>query len=256
MAGGVDFVLDSRSDSGANDGNEWIHFVEVKKLGGPDPLPTPTGVATSTPTSGPTRTPTPTWTPSQTPTATSTATQLATATPTATNTPTATATRTPTATATNTPTRTPTATATATHTSTPTATATNTATPTRTPTATPTATLSPYGAIQGIVFHDVNEDGIYTLGTDLALPNGRVELSNQAGQLIGLQVTTSSGRFLFDFLAPNAAYRVKEVAPSGFAAAPNNDASYFVTAGYPVTVDFAHRPMRSLFLPMISKGQQ
>ena len=99
-------------------------------------------------------------------------------------------------------------------------------------------------------------DGVYTLGTDLALANGRVELSNQSGQLIGLQVTTSNGRFLFDFLAPNAAYRVKEFAPSGFAAAPNNDASYFVTAGYPVTVDFAHRPVRSLFLPMISKGQQ
>ena len=39
-------------------------------------------------------------------------------------------------------------------------------------TPTPTATLSPYGAIQGIIFHDVNQDGIYTLGTDLPLHNG------------------------------------------------------------------------------------
>ncbi|MCB0228017.1 MAG: hypothetical protein KDH90_02595 [Anaerolineae bacterium] len=254
MAGGVDFVLDSRSDTGANDGNEWVHFVEVKKLGGPDPEPTPTFTPSTTPTNGPTRTPTPTWTPSQTPTNTPTATQLATNTPTATNTATATATRTSTPTATSTPTRTPTATATATRTSTPTATATNTATPTRTPTATPTATLSPYGAIQGIVFHDVNEDGVYTLGIDLALASGRVELYNPAGTLIGLQVTTGNGRYLFDFLAPNAAYRVKETAPAGFAAATNNDATYFVTAGYPVTVDFAHRPLRSLFLPLVTKG--
>lgn len=94
------------------------------------------------------------------------------------------------------------------------------------------------------------------MGTDLALPNGRVELRNSGGQLIGLQVTTGNGRYLFDFLAPNAAYRVTEIAPAGFAAAPNNDASYFVTAGYPVTVDFAHRPVRSLFLPMVTKGQQ
>ena len=256
MAGGVDFVLDSRSEAGANDGNEWVHFVEVKKLGGPDPLPTPTGAATSTPTSGPTRTPTPTWTPSQTPTATSTATQQATATATATSTSIATATHTATATATNTPTRTPTATATATHTASPTSTATNTATPTRTPTATPTATLSPYGAIQGIVFHDVNSDGVYTLGTDLALANGRVELRNPNGGLIGLQVTTSNGRYLFDFLAPNVTYRVTEFAPPGFAAASNNDNSYLVSAGYPVTVDFAHRPVRSLFLPIVVKGQQ
>ena len=197
-----------------------------------------------------------TWTPSQTPTATSTATQQATATATATSTSIATATHTATATATNTPTRTPTATATATHTASPTSTATNTATPTRTPTATPTATLSPYGAIQGIVFHDVNSDGVYTLGTDLALANGRVELRNPNGGLIGLQVTTSNGRYLFDFLAPNVTYRVTEFAPPGFAAASNNDNSYLVSAGYPVTVDFAPRPVRSLFLPIVVKGQQ
>ncbi len=63
MTGGADFVLDSRSETGVNDGNEWVHFVELKKLAGPAPQPTPTHTPTPTPTSGPTRTPTPTWTP-------------------------------------------------------------------------------------------------------------------------------------------------------------------------------------------------
>ena len=113
--------------------------------------------------------------------------------------------------------------------------------------------MSPYGALQGIVFHDVDADGVYTLGIDQALSNGRVELRNSAGTLIGLQVTTNNGRYLFDFLAPNATYRVTEYAPAGYAAAPNNDESYLVTAGYPVTVDFAHRPLRSIFLPLVSR---
>lgn len=32
LAGGSDFAVDSRSETGANDGDEWIHFVEVRKL--------------------------------------------------------------------------------------------------------------------------------------------------------------------------------------------------------------------------------
>ncbi|HSN74219.1 MAG TPA: hypothetical protein VL334_03880, partial [Anaerolineae bacterium] len=53
MTGGADFVLDSRSETGANDGDEWVHFVELKKLDGPEPQPTPTHTATPTPTTGP-----------------------------------------------------------------------------------------------------------------------------------------------------------------------------------------------------------
>lgn len=101
MGGGkADFVIDSRSDAGANDGNEWIHFVEVTKISGPAPQPTATRTPSPTPT-GTTRTPTPTRT--ATPTATSQATATPTATPTNTPTATATATATPTATATRSP---------------------------------------------------------------------------------------------------------------------------------------------------------
>ncbi len=88
MPGYTDFIVDSRDENGNNDGNEWIHFVDLKKVD--------TNVPTATPS--PTRTPSPTFTPTNTPTST----------------PTSTPTRTPTATATptNTPTVTPTGTAT------------------------------------------------------------------------------------------------------------------------------------------------
>lgn len=61
--GRADFHIDSRNTSDQNDdGDEYIHFVDVAKLGTQeDPTPTPTATAT------PTRTPTPTVTPTATP---------------------------------------------------------------------------------------------------------------------------------------------------------------------------------------------
>jgi hypothetical protein len=100
LHGFSDFIIDSRDENGANDGNDWIHMVDLKKVD--------TNVPTDTPT--PTRTPSPTFTPTQTPTRTPTATR--TATPTATATRTATPTRTPTVTPTRTPTASPTSTST------------------------------------------------------------------------------------------------------------------------------------------------
>ncbi len=78
LPGGADFYIDSRSDADTNDGDEWLHHVDVRKLNNvpqitPTPTPTATaGSATPTPTSTstPTRTPTPTATPTRTPTAT------------------------------------------------------------------------------------------------------------------------------------------------------------------------------------------
>ncbi|MEI2688231.1 MAG: SdrD B-like domain-containing protein [Anaerolineae bacterium] len=255
LAGGADFVLDSRSEAGLDDGNEWVHFVELKKLSGPEPLPTPTHTPTNTPTTGPTRTPTPTWTPSPTRTTTPTATPGTTDTPTATPSPTATSTSTstPTATATSTSTNTPTATAT--HSPTPTATA--TATPTHTPTATPTATATrvPYGIVQGRAFHDINRNGAYDPGIDQPLAGARVELYNLSGQLLNMQVTTANGQYSFTFLEPNRTYRLVETAPPGFAPAPYNDINVFVEAGVPVVLNFGHTPYKHAFLPMVSRQQ-
>ncbi|MGV8084611.1 MAG: prealbumin-like fold domain-containing protein [Coriobacteriia bacterium] len=63
LAGNLaDFGIDSRSTLGANDGNEWIHMVDVAKLDEQDPptltpTPTMTPTATNTPTVTPTATP-------------------------------------------------------------------------------------------------------------------------------------------------------------------------------------------------------
>lgn len=66
LAGSTDFYIDSRNPStNANDGNEWIHMVQVEK-GDPSTEPTPTPTATYTPTATPTETPTPTQTPTPT----------------------------------------------------------------------------------------------------------------------------------------------------------------------------------------------
>jgi len=63
LTGGTDFYIDSRSPEGTNDGNEWIHVVEVEKL---DAINEPTSTPTVTAT--PTQTLTPTATPTSTPT--------------------------------------------------------------------------------------------------------------------------------------------------------------------------------------------
>ncbi len=60
LTGGADFVLDCN-----NDGNEWVHMVEVIKVSSEPPpnTATPTATATATPTITPTATPSPTGTP-------------------------------------------------------------------------------------------------------------------------------------------------------------------------------------------------
>lgn len=81
----ADFYIDTRGANGEMDGDEFIHFVDVKKVAEFIEI-TPTPTATSTPT--------------PTPTATATLTPTATSTPTVTPTPTVAATPTPTPTAT------------------------------------------------------------------------------------------------------------------------------------------------------------
>lgn len=62
LTGGTDFVLDSRDANGAKDGDEWIHFVDVRKIDSSQPTstPTPTNTPSPTPTNTPTATRVPT----------------------------------------------------------------------------------------------------------------------------------------------------------------------------------------------------
>ncbi len=221
MAGGTDFVIDSRSDTGANDGNEWIHFVEVKKIAG-QAEPTPTHTVTPTPT-GPTRTPTPTsqFTPTPTPTQ-----GISTPTPTATATATATATHTPTATPTH--------------------------TPSPTPSPTPTATRSPYGQVRGTVYEDVNQNGMFDPSVDLPLAGARIELY-QGNQQMGLRITSGNGRYVFDYLDPIPTYRLLEQAPPGYTKAVPNDVALSVRAGEQTVFNFGHQRLQMFYLPLIQK---
>ncbi len=69
----ADLYIESKNPSGQNDGDEYIHRVDVRKVQEfieVTPTPTPTTAPTATPTPTPTVTPTPTATPTVTPTAT------------------------------------------------------------------------------------------------------------------------------------------------------------------------------------------
>ena len=81
-----------------------------------------------------------------------------------------------------------------------------------------------------------------------------MELYNQSGGLSGLIITPANGRFSFDFLDPNRTYRIKEFPPHGYAPASNDDLSLFITAGNPVTINYGHLVMQSVFIPAVEKN--
>jgi hypothetical protein len=165
--------------------------------------------------------------------------------------------------ATTTPTRTPTATATPTATMTPTETPTftpehtptptNTLTPTHTPTTTPTPTATPaWGAIEGIVFHDLNGDGQYQWG-EPPLPGAQVSLKNASGQQVAYRLTQSSGRYAFLHLDPLPdAYTLTEVDPPGYTSTQNT-ARINVLANWTFTINFADYPAQPTATPTATR---
>lgn len=113
----------------------------------------------------------------------------------------------------------------------------------------------PYGIVGGVVYHDVDNNGAYTPGTDTPLAGSRIELYNQAGQLVNLQITAANGQYNFSFLEPNRNYRVKSSPPPGYAPSLYNDITIFVTAGTPVTINFGHQPYNYQYLPAVQRQQ-
>lgn len=172
---------------------------------------------------------------------------LATGTPTLTPTitPTPSRTPTPTAAATSTPTATPTATTTATPTHTPTV--------TPSPTATPTATRPAGGTLVGVVYHDVDQSGAFNPAVDRPLAGARLELYDQAGQLLSSQITTASGVYSFTSLALNRTYRLLEFAPPGFSPASNRDVTVTVANTAPIYTNFGHWQGFFLYVPLITR---
>ncbi len=135
---------------------------------------------------------------------------------------------------------TPTPTATLTPTATRTATPEHTPTPTRTPTATPTPTPTPpWGGIEGIVFHDLNGDGLYQWG-EPPLAGALIALRTEGGTQIATRLTQSSGRYSFLYLDPGT-YYVTETDPPGYTSTAN---SFRVTVipNWTFVINFADYP--------------
>ena len=167
--------------------------------------------------------------------------------PLATGTPTLTPTITPT------PTRTPTPTQNATATPTPTATPTRTPTATPSPTASPTPTNAPGGSLVGLVFHDVDGNNRFDPAVDQPLAGSRLELYNQAGQLLSAQVTTASGVYSFTALPLNRTYRLLQFAPPGYSPAANRDTTVTVSSTAPIYINFAHLQGFRFYVPLITR---
>jgi cell division septation protein DedD len=162
-------------------------------------------------------------------------------TPTATATPTATPTETPTDTPTPTPTGpTPTPTPTATGTV-PAPTATPTATPTGTSTPTPTTTPTlPCPGIQGVVFNDLNGNGVRDPG-ESGLAGAEITLKDSTLTPVATYVTGPDGVYFFYNLAPGD-YSVVERNPPGYDEATTSDVWGIRLLGcHIVTVDFGDR---------------
>jgi hypothetical protein len=155
---------------------------------------------------------------------------------------------TPTLTPSPTPTRTPT----------PTATPTSTATPTRTPTptATPTATPSPTpvtGGIQGVVWHDVNQNQVREAG-EPGVTGATITLLEGATTLAQTQ-TASNGSFGFAGLAVDRYYTVVQIPPRAYAPTTPSQRVVRVTAGALIQVDFGvvFRPP-PVYLPLVARN--
>jgi hypothetical protein len=89
---------------------------------------------------------------------------------------------------------------------------------------------------------------------DVTLAGARIELY-QGSQQVGLRITSSNGRYVFDYLDPAPTYRLVEQAPPGYSMAVPNDIILGVQAGVPVVLDFGHQKLITLYLylPLIQK---
>lgn len=135
---------------------------------------------------------------------------------------------------------------TATPTVTPTSTMSPTPTPTRTPTILPTPTVTPTGTptplpnsghIGGVVFHDLDGDGIRDEG-EPGLSAAIADLLAPEGGLIAQFTTAADGAFSFRNVTAGA-YRLQETDPPGYTSPPSsNFVDFTLLAGATFLFDF------------------
>ncbi len=134
----------------------------------------------------------------------------------------------------------PTFTPTWTPTITPTPVATPTFTPTFTPSPTPTL-ANPYGRIYGVVWEDVNKDGIRDV-SEPYLAGAKLYLYDASNNLLAMRVTLNDGYYEFSALDPGS-YRIVEEDPPGYTSSSPNDVGPIpIRAGSSVRVDFGDYP--------------
>ncbi len=97
----------------------------------------------------------------------------------------------------------------------------------------PTGILS---SINGVVFHDANENGIQDVG-ETPLSGVTVQLRNNTGAVISTTTTNASGGYSFSNLTAGT-YTVTEIDPAGYISTTLNNVAVNLSAGTNATVHF------------------
>lgn len=215
-----------------------VTSAQLSKAGG-IPIPVTTVNCSVTFTGGTPATNTPTPTATRTPTSTPTATRTWTSTPTPTVTPTGTPSPTATATLSPTPSATPSATATATATTTP------------SPTPTWTPAVAETGLLRGVVFNDLNRDGVRQPaepGIPAVSVRATVRMGANQGQFWETQ-TLENGSYII-FLPPGA-YTARQFNLPFWLSTTPDQAPFAVVAGQMVGIDFGDSEAATVWLPLM-----
>jgi len=117
-----------------------------------------------------------------------------------------------------------------------------TPTPTPMPTNTPTATPTPRpntGHVYGLVFDDLNEDGVYDAG-EPPVQGALVELLAGGETVVMSHVTGADGRYDFRDITPGF-YVLRETDPPGYRSITWNELPYNIAAGTVLEWNFADR---------------
>ncbi|MBC7234515.1 MAG: DNRLRE domain-containing protein [Chloroflexi bacterium] len=127
-----------------------------------------------------------------------------------------------------------------------------TSTPTATATPSPTASHTPsLGRIVAMVYEDANRNGQADAGEG-GLRGARVQLRNDAQQLLDDKTTGADGTCVFDDLSPGW-YRLTEQDPPGYRSSTPNEARVYVSSAS-ITVPFGDYRFPTVLLPLIVRN--
>jgi hypothetical protein len=122
----------------------------------------------------------------------------------------------------------------------PTPTTTATPTPTNTPTITPTPRPDT-GRVFGLIFDDLNENGVYNAG-EPPVSDALIELLKNGTTLVRSQVTGSDGKYSFADVEPGP-YLIRETDPPGYRSTSLNEIFWTISGGTVLEWNFADRQL-------------